>query len=218
MLEAALIEKCADPSLDLSVVEAFVRAVGNGDPLAVTVKVGRKKIQVEKAETPEQALAIARLYVGQAIVRVGMTSYPAHLGIESGTVLSPTLFDACENLRMGTVMFAKIMRIVAAWYGRNASKEALPYVLSDSLHAWVSGEFEGKDVFRADDPGGPAAERHAVRSQNRRNSDEPSLPSIDKAQSRDIASADMRINLTTADRASQNASPMDEIPLLPVAR
>ena len=195
MLEAALIEKCADPSLDLNVVEAFVRAVGNGDPLAVTVKVGRKQILVEKAETPEQALAIARRYVGQAIVRVGMTSYPAHLGIESGAVLSPTLFDACENLRMGTAMFAKIMRIVAAWYGRNASTEALPYVLSDSLHAWVSGEFEGKDVFRAEDPGGLAAER-AVRSQYGRNSDDPSLPSVDEAQLGDITSADMRIDLS----------------------
>ncbi|WDZ81655.1 conjugal transfer protein TraH (plasmid) [Ensifer adhaerens] len=195
MLEAAFIEKCADPSLDLNVVEAFVRAVGNGDPLAVTVKVGQKKILVEKAETPEQALAIARRYVGHAIVRVGMTSYPAHLGIESGTVLSPTLFNACENLRMGTAMFAKIMRIVAAWYGRNASDEALPYVLSDSLHAWGSGEFEGKDVFQAEDPGGLAAER-AVRSQDSRNSDQPSLPSVDEAQPGDITSADMRIDLS----------------------
>ncbi|WP_077966977.1 conjugal transfer protein TraH [Ensifer adhaerens] len=196
MLEAALIEKCADPSLDLNVVEEFVRAVGNGDPLAVTVKVGRKKILVEKAETPEQALAIARRYVGQATVRVGMTSYPAHIGIESGTVLSPTLFDACENLRMGTAMFAKVMRIVAAWYGRNASSEALPYVLSDSLHAWVSGEFEGKDVFRAEDPGGLAAEQPAVRPKDRRNSAEPFLPSVDEAQPGDITSADMRIDLS----------------------
>lgn len=196
MLEAALIEKCADPSLNLKVVEEFVRAVGNGDPQAVTVKIGRKKILVEKAETPEQALAIARRYVGQATVRVGMTSFPAHLGIEGGMELSPTLFDACENLRMGTAMFAKVMRIVAAWYGRNASNEALPYILSDSLHAWVSGEFEGKDVFRAEDPGGLAAERQVIRPRERRVSDETSLPSVDEAQPGDITSADMRIDLS----------------------
>ena len=196
MLEAALIEKCADPSLDVHMVEEFVRAVGNGDPLAVTAKVGRKKILVEKAATPEEALAIARRYVGHASVRVGMTSYPAHLGIKSGMELSPTLFDACENLRMGTVMFAKVMRIVTRWYGANASKEALPYVLSDSLHAWVSGEFEGKDVFEAQDPGGPIAEKQAVRPHGTRNSDEPSLPSGANVQPGDINSAGMRIDLS----------------------
>lgn len=196
MLEALLIEKCADPSLEANVVDAFVNAVGDGDPLAVTVKVGRKRILVEKAATPDEALAIARRYVGQATVRVGVTSYPAHLGIESGMELSPALFDACENLRMGTATFAKVMRIVAAWYGSNASKEALPYVLSDSLHAWVSGEFEGKDVFEAEDPGQLTAKHLLIRPQDARTSDEPSLPSVDEVQSGDITSADMRIDLS----------------------
>lgn len=196
MLEAALVEKCTDPSLDLNVVEAFVRAVGSGDPLAVTVKVGRKKILVERAATPEDALAIAHRYIGQATVRVGLTSYPAHLGIERGEELSPTLFNACDNLRMGTVMFAKVMRIVAQWYGSNASNEALSYILSDSLYAWVSGEFEGKDVFLAEDPGGLTAEQQAVRLHEKHNSDELSLPSGDEDQPRDITSADMRIDLS----------------------
>jgi len=195
LLEAALIEKCADPSLDLNVVQEFVHAVGNGDPLAVTVKVGGKMILVEKAATPEEALAITRRYVGRAIVRVGVTSYPAHLGDRSGMDLSPVIFDACDNLRLGTTMFAKVMRVVAAWYGRNASSEALPYVLADSIYAWVSGEFEGKDVFQAEDPGGLAGPQ-AVLLHGKTNIDDPPMPSGDEDQPRDITSADMRIDLS----------------------
>ncbi|MBD9512109.1 conjugal transfer protein TraH [Ensifer sp. ENS10] len=195
MLEALLIEKCADPSLEASVVDAFVNAVGDGDPLAVTVKVGRKRILVEKAATPDEALAIARRYVGQATVRVGVTSYPAHLGIESGMELSPALFDACENLRMGTATFAKVMRIVAAWYGSNASKEALPYVLSDSLNAWVSGEFEGKDVFRAQDPGGRMV-LQGVTAEGQSSTDEAPLPVRGEVEADDVTSAGMRVDIS----------------------
>ncbi|KRD63357.1 MULTISPECIES: conjugal transfer protein TraH [unclassified Ensifer] len=195
MLEALLIEKCADPSLEANVVDAFVNAVGDGDPLAVTVKVGRKTILVEKAATPDEALAIARRYVGQATVRVGVTSYPAHLGIESGMELSPALFDACENLRMGTAMFAKVMRIVAAWYGSNASKEALPYVLSDSLNAWVSGEFEGKDVFRAQDPGGRMF-LQGVTAEGQSSTDEAPLPVRGEVEADDVTSAGMRVDIS----------------------
>lgn len=195
MLEAALIEKCADPSLDVHVVEEFVRAVGNGDPLAVTVKFGRKKILVERAATPDEAVAIARRYVGRATVRVGVTSYPAHLAIDSGMELSPTLFDACENLRMGTAIFAKVMRIVAAWYGSNASTEALPYVLSDGLHAWVSGEFEGKDVFQAQDPGGPMLPQ-GVTAERQSSRDEALLPVSGAVGADGVTSAGMRVDLS----------------------
>lgn len=195
MLEAALVEKCADPSLDVHVVEAFVRAVGNGDPLAVTVRVGPKRILTEKADTLEEALTVARGYVGQATVRVGMTSYPAHLAIGSGTELSPTLFDACENLRIGTALFAKVVRIVAAWYGRNASKEALPYILSDSLQAWVSGEFDGKDVFQAEDPGRPILLQGVI-TERETSTNEAPLAVSDALATDSVTSAGMRVDLS----------------------
>lgn len=199
MLEVALIEKCADPSLDADVVQAFLHAVGNGDPLAVTVKVGHKRILVDKAATPEEALAIAVRYVGRATVRVGVTSYPAHLAIDSGKKLSPALFDSCENLRIGTAKFAKVMRIVAKWYGSNASKDALPYILSDSVHAWVSGEFEGKDVFEAQHPGGLVLEEQVVLQKRSRDTDEPiQVPG-------GISSAEMRVGLS---RLHSNATVM----------
>lgn len=195
MLEAALMEKCADPSLDVHVVEAFVRAVGNGDPLAVTVRVGPKRILTEKADTLDEALAVARRYVGNATVRVGMTSYPAHLAIGDGMEMFPTLFDACENLRIGTAMFAKIMRIVAAWYGSNASKEALPYILSDSLQAWVSGEFDGKDVFQAEDPDRPKLVQ-GVTAERQTSTNEAPLSVSDALATDSITSAGMRVDLS----------------------
>lgn len=79
MLEAALIKECADPFLKPVIVEQFVAAAGSRDPLAVTVKSGGRLILVPKATTTEEAMAIVRQYVGHAVVRVGLTQYPAGL-------------------------------------------------------------------------------------------------------------------------------------------
>ena len=153
MIDAALIGKCADPTLTPAIVEQFVEAAGSPDPLAVTVKSGGRLILVPKPKTPEGAMDIIRENVGRAVVRVGLTQFPAGVGVKDVSELNPDLIDACENLRMGTKMFAKIMRIVAKWYGNPTSKEVLPQIFDDAVYSWKTGEFEGASVFQAEEPG-----------------------------------------------------------------
>ena len=98
---------------------------------------------------------MVRDYVGHAVVRVGITQFPAGVGVADASQLQSGMFDACENLRTGTGIFAKVARIVTKWYGRPTNKELLPQMLDDTIYAWKTGSFEGDNVFRADDPGGP---------------------------------------------------------------
>lgn len=154
MLDAALIKECADPSLKAAIVEQFVQAVGSSDPLAITVKSGGRLILVPKATNPEEAIEIIRQHVGGSVVRVGLTQFPAGLGVKDASELKADLVDPCSNLRMGTAMFAKILRIVARWYGNPTSKDVFPQLFDDAVHSWQTGKFEGESVFQAQDPGG----------------------------------------------------------------
>lgn len=161
-MDAAFLKECADPSLKPAIAEQFVAAVGPGDPLAVTVKAGGRLILVPKPKTPDEAMEIIRQYVGQAVVRVGLTQFPAGVGVKDASELKSDLMEPCENLRMGTKMFSKIMRIVAKWYGNPTSKEVLPQIFEDAVYAWNTGQFEGQSVFQAEDPGGPIVDRKEV--------------------------------------------------------
>lgn len=153
MLDADLIAKCADPALTPAIVEQFVEKAGSPDPLAITVKSGGRLILVPKPKTPDEALDIVREHVGRAVVRVGLTQFPAGVGIKDASEVKADIVDPCENLRMGTRMFGKIMRIVAKWYGNPASKDVLPQIIEDAVYSWKTGEFEGVGVFQASDPG-----------------------------------------------------------------
>ncbi|MEZ5784544.1 MAG: TraH family protein [Rhizobiaceae bacterium] len=148
MIETALIQRCADPDLKLAIVEKFIERVGSQNPLTVTVRSGNRVVLVPKPATPDEAMTLIRQHVGRNTVRVGITQYPAGLGIVEAGELKPDIIDACENIRMGTVLFAKVYRIVTKWYG-NAVEEAF----DDAIIAWQTGYFEGTAVFRADDPG-----------------------------------------------------------------
>lgn len=154
MLDAALIKECADPSLRPAIVEQFVNAGGSADPLAITVKSGGRLVLVEKPRTPEQALEIVRRNISGSVVRVGLTQLPAGIGVVDPSELKPDLVDPCVNLRMGTAMFSKILRIVARWYGNPTSEDVFPQLFDDAVHAWRTGKFEGDNVFHAPDPGG----------------------------------------------------------------
>jgi hypothetical protein len=154
MLDAALIEKCADPSLTPAIVEQFVAAAGSEDPLAITIKSGSRLVLVPKPKTPEEVLDVISQYVGKASVRVGITQFPAGVGITDINQLDAGLADACENLKQGTALFAKVARIVTKWYGSPSSQEVLPQMFEDAVYAWRTGEFEGTEVFQAEDPGG----------------------------------------------------------------
>jgi hypothetical protein len=159
MLDAILIKECADPSLKPAIVEQFLDAVGNPDPLAITVKSGGRFIHVPKATTTDQAMEIIRQNVGHAVVRVGLTQFPAGVGVQDASELKADIVEPCANLRMGTTMFAKILRIVAKWYGNPKSADVFPQIFEDATYAWKTGEFEGVSVFQAKDPGGALAEQ-----------------------------------------------------------
>jgi hypothetical protein len=196
MLDAALIGKCAGPSLTPAIVEQFVQVAGSPDPLAITVKSGGRLILIPKANTPDEAMDIIRQHVGQAVVRVGLTQFPAGVGVKDATELKPSLVDACENLKIGTKMFAKILRIVAKWYGNPKSEDVFPQIFEDAVHAWKTGEFEGVSVFQAQDPGGavelpPRSEANSV-------DEEDAVRALDKqAETSDhVDRAGIRIDLS----------------------
>jgi hypothetical protein len=153
MVDAALIKECSDSGLKPAIVEQFIEHGGSQDPLAVTVRSGNRVILVPKPTAPEEALALIRENLGRNTVRVGITQYPAGLGILEAGQMKPDLVDACENIRMGTALFAKVYRIVTKWYGNPTEKQVLPQVFDDAIIAWQTGYFEGVAVFRAEDPG-----------------------------------------------------------------
>ncbi|TIQ37254.1 MAG: conjugal transfer protein TraH [Mesorhizobium sp.] len=152
MIDAALIQQCADRALKPAIVEMFIERAGSQDPLAVTVRSGNRVVLVPKPTTPDEAMNLIRQHIGRNIVRVGITQNPAGLGVVEAGELKPDLVDACANLRMGTALFAKVYRIVTKWYGNPTDKEVLPQVFDDAIIAWQTGYFEGTAVFRAPDP------------------------------------------------------------------
>ncbi|MDA9448357.1 TraH family protein [Bradyrhizobium sp. CCBAU 21360] len=156
MIDAATIHQCADPSLKPAIVEKFIRTVGAPDPLAVTVRAGSRVILVTPPRTPDDAMELVRRYVGQAMVRVGVTQYPAGLGVTDTAELKPDLVDACANIRMGTALFGKVYRIVTKWYGAPVDE-----AFGEAIDAWKSGYFDGKYVFDEPDPGSLPARKGA---------------------------------------------------------
>lgn len=198
MLDAALIQQCADPSLKPAIVEQFIETAGAPDPLTVTVKSGNRVFLVPKPEDAEEALAIIRENVGRAVVRVGLTQFPAGVGVKDASELKPDLVDACDNLRMGTKMFAKILRIVAKWYGNPKSEEVFPQIFEDAVYAWKTGEFEGTSVFQAADPVNPIdapQQREEVRPIDGEAAEPTSIEDPSEA-TQDFGRAGIRIDLS----------------------
>jgi hypothetical protein len=100
-------------------------------------------------------MELIRRHLGQAMIRVGVTQYPAGFGVTDVAELKPDLLDACANIKMGTALFGKVYRIVVKWYGTPADQ-----AFGDAIEAWKTGYFDGKYVFdqpvRADDGPKPA--------------------------------------------------------------
>ncbi|WP_018240636.1 TraH family protein [Ensifer sp. BR816] len=201
MLDAALIKDCADPSLKPAIVEQFVTAAGSSDPLAVTVRSGGRLILAPKAKSAEEALAIMRQYAGNAVVRVGLTQLPAGVGIKDLAELKPDLVDACQNLRKGTAMFAKVIRIVAKWYGNPKNDEVFPQIFEDAVYAWKSGEFEGTNVFQAPYPGGNVTTGDVSPSGADEDGGDshPEDATAETPDAGNIGSAEMRVDLSRID-------------------
>ena len=180
MFDPALIAKCADPNLRPAIVQKFIAEAGSPNPLMVTVKSGDRLILVPMANTSEEAMAIVSKYVGNAVVRVGVTQYPAGIGVKDASELKPSLMDACENLRVGTGLFAKVYRIVVKWYGSEP-----PEAFDDAVFAWKTGYFEGKSIFMEPDPG-----KLDIGSSDRQTVDGAEDPEVQATAKRDAAAVD----------------------------
>ena len=185
MVDAALIQQCADPKLKPAIVEKFIEQAGTPDPLAVTVRAGNRVILVPKPGSPEEALELIRQHVGRHVVRVGVTQLPAGFGIQDAVELKADLVDACANIRMGSALFGKVYDIVTRWYGRDAEE-----AFGDAILAWKTGYFEGTFAFQRSDPepGGsmPNVPGKAVAAE----------PDGESGTSRNPNNADIRIDLS----------------------
>lgn len=148
MFNAAFLEQCADTAVKVEIVERFIAAVGTENPLAISITSGNRVILPDPPRTAEEAARLARRFVGQAVVRAGVTGFPVGVGISEASEITADLFDACKNIRIGTALFGKVYRIVA--HARGAENDA---VLGDALEAWRTGQFEDVYVFAEPDPG-----------------------------------------------------------------
>lgn len=148
MFDLAFIQQCADPGVEIAIVERFIAEAGTDNPLAISITSGNRVILPESPHTPEAALSLVKQYVGKATVRVGVTRYPAGQGTSDVSEVDARLVDACENMRMGTALFGKVYRIVSHAHG--AADQA---VFEESIEAWRTGMFEGSYIFGDPDPG-----------------------------------------------------------------
>ncbi|RWJ43564.1 MAG: hypothetical protein EOR36_30615 [Mesorhizobium sp.] len=73
MIDAALIQQCADPGLQPAIVDRFIAEGGSPEPLAITVQSGDRLLLVPQPSTPDEAMAFGRKHIGKAVVRVGVT-------------------------------------------------------------------------------------------------------------------------------------------------
>lgn len=199
MVDAALIQQCADKTLKPAIVEKFIATAGSENPLAITVRAGGRVVLVPPPKSPDEAFELVRRYVGQAVVRVGITQYPAGVGVTDASQLTGDLVDACKNVRMGTALFAKVYRIVVKWYGVENDN-----AFEDAIIAWRTGTFEGTAVFSAPDPGSTIAAPPRTDARPAKPVIEQPAPEIDPNR------AGIRIDLSGIGGAPQKDKPQNK--------
>lgn len=211
MFDTALIQQCADPGIEIAIVERFIADAGSNDPLAVSITSGNRIILPEAPRSPDEALRLIQRFAGQASVRVGITQYPAGYGVSNAADIPVELLDPCTNIAMGTALFAKVYRIVAA--GEEATSSSY---FTEAVAAWKSGRLGADYVFGMPDPalvdrqekgdGRDVHEEHAVRSADGRGV--PDDLSVDPGSSADPNKAHIRIDLSAIDQGN----PLQEWP------
>ena len=73
MIDVDLIEQCADPRLEVAIVQQFVAEMNAPDHLTIRVFQGEKLTLVPAPKSAEEAFWTTRPWVGTANVRVGLT-------------------------------------------------------------------------------------------------------------------------------------------------
>ena len=147
MIDVDLIQQCADPRLEVAIVQQSVAEMNAPDHLTIREFHGEKMFLVPAPKSAEQAVETTRRWVDQANVRVGLTQYPAGLGVSDTSEIGLELFDTCENLRLGTELFGNVLRIVGE---RNEEGDVSRF--QTAVQAYFTGWFEGEQVFYAEKP------------------------------------------------------------------
>jgi len=199
MIDVAIIERCASPELGLSVARRFVAQAGSDNPLAVSITSGNRVILPAPPTTQEEAMRLIAHFVSQAVVRVGITSYPAGYGVTDVVELDPGIVDACTNIQLGTALFAKVLHIVER--ARNAGGNEMFEV---AVSAWKTGIFDGSYVFAEADPGPwRPTDEDPVTPRDERMSSTPSSPALTDdtptepdRKDREPAEAGIRVDLS----------------------
>ena len=195
MIDVDLIQQCADPRLEVAIVQQFVAEMNAPDHLAIRVFQGEKMILVPAPKSAEEAVATIRQWVGKANVRVGLTQFPAGLGVSDPSEIGLELFDTCENLRLGTELFGKVLRIVGE---RHEEGEAPRF--QTAVQAYFTGWFAGEQVFYAEEPESTRPSE-AVPAQA---DVSPADAESDSAVPADPNLAGIRINLSVLGRPTNN--------------
>lgn len=194
MIDAALIHQCADPQLEIAIVERFIAEAGSDNPLSVTIRAGNRIILPEPPRNADDAVRLIQRFVGRATVRVGVTQYPAGYSVSDAAEISAHLVDACQNIRMGSALFGKVYRIVAHARGEDGSS-----VFRKALAAWRTGMFQDAYVFGEADPG-PFSGKENVSTEDPPEAivdSEPNYPAPMSEQSYDPYAAGIRVDLST---------------------
>lgn len=200
MFDPALIKQCADPALKPAIVEKFIAAVGSESPLAISITSGKRVILAPPVTNPDEAVALIRSYLGRAVIRVGITQFPAGVGVADPSEITTDVVDPCANIKLGTQLFGKVYRIVVKWYGAPRDE-----ALTDAISAWKTGYFDGEYVFSQPDPGSPKANSSddSVIEDQRYEADTREVPKPQLARQPDLASkasnpnmADIRVDLS----------------------
>lgn len=199
MIDAAMIQQCADLGLKPAIIEKFIATAGSDNPFTITVRAGGRVVLVPPPRSPDDALELVRRYVGQAVVRVGITQYPAGVGVTDTSQLTADLVDPCKNIRMGTALFGRVYRIVVKWYGVENDN-----AFEDAIIAWRTGTFEGTAVFSAPDPGSTIAAPPRTDARPAKPVIEQPAPEIDPNR------AGIRIDLSGIGGAPQKDKPQNK--------
>ena len=147
MIDVDLIEQCADPRLEVAIVQQFVAEMNAPNHLTIRVFQRDKMVLIPAPKSVEEAVETTRQWVGKANVRVGLTQYPAGLGVSDPSEIGLELFDTCENLRLGTELFGNVLRIVGERH-----EEGDVSGFQTAVQAYFTGWFEGEQVFYAEKP------------------------------------------------------------------
>jgi len=74
MVDAALVQQCADPGLKPAIAQEFIERAGSQDPLTVTVRAGNRVVLVPKPANVSEAMETIRHYIGRPFVSASPSS------------------------------------------------------------------------------------------------------------------------------------------------